>query len=312
MKKVLVLLAAAATLMAVTSCQKEGVYNPKEKIVKIQKSALISTKEDYNDQVRVVASDTIDKYVAEEWVWDGKLLTNIKNYEWNRLTESAAYAYTMNFSYDGKLLTTIKYGSEIVTYNYVDNNITKIDIYDRADLRRTLDITHDGKKIVKIVMTTYFDDDNPSALSKYVISSLLPGKNTAQALLDNKASKGTATYVQTIDFTYDGKNVSKMVMTAPDNRTMTTEFTYDKNKNPFKGCFALAITDEGTFCLNENNILTEKSTLSVNGVQSDPQTTTYTYEYDGKYPVSYSYTETEIEGPYTTNTIITTYYEYAE
>ena len=311
MKKALVLLTAAAALLAVTSCTKEGVYNPKEKIVKIYESSLNSTINSYGDQT-FTYSDTTAKHLTQEWNWDGNLLTSISYYNYNEQTKESVFSYKMDMIYDGKRLVKVASSStEYATYTYEDNKIAKIESYYNGELQLSRAITHDGKKIVKIVMTIYDDEINDD-LAKFALSSLMPSKRALDAVFAVRSDKASAVATQTLDFTYDGNNVSKMVMTYGDE-TMTMEFTYDKNKNPFCGNYALSAGEGDLNCINANNVLTEKSTWQRTGETYDPQESTYTYEYDGKYPVTKTMTQSSVDGDYYRSTYThTTYLEYAD
>ena len=308
MKKVLVLMVAAATLLAFTSCNKEGVYNPKEKIVKIYKSSINSTTYSYGGQ-SLTESDTVPKYVSEEWTWSGKLLTSISFYSYNYQTKTSVFSNKIDLTYDGKQLTKVASSddptNEYATYTYDGNKISKIETYYRGKLQSTTDVTHDGKKVVKVVITMYDDDEGD--ITKFVMNSIMPTRKAAEMVLACRSAKAVTTETETIDFTYEGNNVSKMVVTyGEDKRTM--DFTYDAMKNPFYGNYLYAASGDGSVMLSENNVLTEKSSWT----GEEPRTQSYTYEYDGKYPVSCTTSETSNDGVYSYSSSNTIYYEYAE
>lgn len=310
MKKALVLMASAAMLLATVSCTKEGEFNPKEKIATVYQSYMSSMTSSYGG-TSFTENDTTPKHMTEKWEWDGKLLSSISHYYYNSSTKESEFSYKLNMTYDGKQLTKVAESNEdYTTYTYDGSKITKVEEYSEGKLVRSYDITHDGKKIVKIVMTDY-EEGEISKSAEYTLGMLLPTRSAVDAIIQRKATKGGNTEVTTIDLTYDGSNVSKMVMAYGTSYTYTAEYTFDKKKNPFYGCYATVGGGETSF-LNENNVLTEKYTMLENGRSEEPQTTTYVYEYDGKYPVSVSYTNT-YSGEYSSQSSThTTYYEYAE
>ncbi|MCR4813022.1 MAG: hypothetical protein K5867_10575 [Bacteroidales bacterium] len=308
MKKTLAFMAAAAMLLATVSCTKEGVYNPKEKIADIHQSVLYTTTSSYAG-TNVTETDTTPKHMTEKWDWDGKLLSSISYYSYNRTTKESEFSYKLSMTYDGKKLTKVAESNETYTvYSYDGSLINKMEEFYEGKLVRTYDITHDGKKIVKIVVT-HVDEEGLTKSAEYALGMLLPSSRALDIL--RRSSKDGASNTQTIDLTNDGGNVTKMVMTF-GNETYTAEFTFDKKKNPFYGCYA-NMGDGGVSFLNENNVLTEKTTWAQNGSADESETTTYTYEYDGKYPVSVSYSNTSSQGEYYTSTrTYTTYYEYED
>lgn len=302
-------MASAAMLLFAASCTKEGEFNPKEKIAAVYQSSL-STMRGSMGGTTITQNDTTPKHMTQKWEWDGKSLSSISHYYYNGTTNNSEFSYKLTMTYDGKQLTKVAESNEDYTaYTYDGSKITKIEEFSEGELIRTYDVTHDGKKIVKIVVTEY-EEGEMGKSAEYALGMLLPTRNAVEAVLQHKAAKGSTSAARTIDFTYDGGNVSKMVMTqGTDN--YTAEYTFDKNKNPFYGCYAM-VGGEGASFLNKNNVLTEKTTWSENGSAGESNTTTYTYEYDGKYPVSVSYTNTYSSSYGSQSYTRTTYYEYAE
>ena len=105
--------------------------------------------------------------------------------------------------------------------------------------------------------------------------------------------------VKTIDVSYAG--FLGMV-------TEKVEITYDNKINPTCGLLAQLGTDAvSNLYLNKNNPLT--IITSANGSVFDKQT--YTYEYEGNYPVKVTRSDIENEGTlYEEREITTTIYEY--
>lgn len=310
-------MASAAMLLLGASCTKEGVFNPKEKIAKISESALYVSTYSYDGQ-SMTTSDTTPKHVTQEWKWDGKLLTTITNFsqEQGILDDqpTTVVSSVLTLTYDGKQLVKVSdvSGQNYSNYIYDGNKLTKIESYEEGKLSSTAEITHDGKKIAQVVVTMYDEDDKTSDATRFALSTIMPNKRVLDKVLANKA-KATAYATQTLDFTFDGGNVTKIDMTYGEEN-ITLEYTYDKNKNPFYGCYA-ALGEEGFTALSENNILSEKSTevyTQDGATRTYTYTTNYEYEYDGKFPTSVSTTSTYTGDNYSEKRTHTTYYEYAE
>ncbi len=312
MKKILTLTVAAATLLAFASCQKEGVYNPKKKIAKIYEYSLSTTENSYGGETFSYA-DTTPKHMTQEWTWDGKLLKSISYYNYDERGKQSVFSYKMDLTYDGKKLSKVSEGSNnYANYIYDGNQISKIESYNDGELSCVMEITHDGKKISKVVMTIY-EEDAPETLAKFALNSVVPSQKVVETIFAHRKAKAAVSMTETIEFTYDGGNVSQLLVTYGEER-MTSDFTYDEMKNPFQGNYALVAGGEGEASfINENNVLTERTVWSNNGESNDADTDTYTYEYDGKYPVSRTRTSTYGDGDnYKTTYTHTVYYEYAE
>ena len=298
-------------LLLGASCTKEGVFNPKEKIAKISESELQVYTSSYDGQ-SYTESDTTPKHVTQEWKWDDNLLTTITNYhqEQGILDDqpTTVVSSVLTLTYDGKQLVKVSdaSGQDYSNYTYDGNKLTKIESYEEGQLR------HDGKKIAQVVVTTYEVEGKASDATRFALSTIMPNKRVLDKVLANSA-KATTTQTQTLDFTFDGGNVTKIDMTYGEEN-ITLEYTYDKNKNPFYGCYA-ALGEEGFTALSENNILSEKSTevyTRDGATRTYTYTTNYEYEYDGKFPTTVSTTSTYTSDNYSEKRTHTTYYEYAE
>ena len=105
MKKITLLIAVLALGLFFVSCNKEGQFNPKNKIDRIGFSATVNY-EIYQNNVWVSqGTQNISRYASEIWNWDGKLLKSISHYN-----SSGESTYTENYEYDGKRLSKISWG----------------------------------------------------------------------------------------------------------------------------------------------------------------------------------------------------------
>ena len=267
---------------------------------------------------RIPSQTPPPKHVTQEWKWDDNLLTTITNYhqEQGILDDqpTTVVSSVLTLTYDGKQLVKVSdaFGQDYSNYTYDGNKLTKIESYEEGQLRSTAEITHDGKKIAQVVVTTYEVEGKASDATRFALSTIMPNKRVLDKVLANSA-KATTTQTQTLDFTFDGGNVTKIDMTYGEEN-ITLEYTYDKNKNPFYGCYA-ALGEEGFTALSENNILSEKSTevyTRDGATRTYTYTTNYEYEYDGKFPTTVSTTSTYTSDNYSEKRTHTTYYEYAE
>ncbi|MDR2835616.1 MAG: hypothetical protein LBV69_05380 [Bacteroidales bacterium] len=282
MKKLFILLFIATFVVAVSSCKKEGVYQPKQKISKI-----------FNQ------SQGSSKNLNQRWTWDGKNLAKIQDGDGNLVA---------TFSYDGKKLTKIT-GSdgETMTFTYDGKKITKVEGKYNGILFSTYDIKHNKSKISSITMTEYFIDANyKSTLTTIVFPQFA-------SLIENRAkagniAKASSSYSITIDFTWDGDNISKEKYTEiEDGETDETEYTYkyDKKKNPLYNFFGGV--EVNASCLSENNI------ISSEGIGAGYNTSTeFSIIYDGKYPIEIMQTQTYSDGDYTGHYTYTIFYEYEQ
>lgn len=287
MKKYLILTAVSALLlMFVTSCDKDGIYNPKEKISKI-----------YYDQEG-------SKVLSESWTWDKNLLTKV------------AYGTSQDeyqlFEYDKKQVVKITdyyFGVDhgYVSFIYDKASLSKVEAYNKDnELTESIEVVHDGKKIIKLTMTSYEQDyETLKSISHQRLLSRTLGFFVSKPLIDKimQANHKSTTYVTTIEFTYDGDNVISEKYTD-EEVVYTTTYTYDANLNPFyDGLFS----SENSMALSINNPLSANLTATIGG-QSFSSTVSYSYVYDGKWPIEQKSTQTFMGQEFTS----TYYYEYLD
>ena len=136
-KKIAMAALVCAVVIGLTSCNKDGVYKPKEKIAKIY-----------------VQNEGQDKVLTETWDWDGKLLMSIKHADTDLIGDNS---YTETFTYDKKQVKTISDGTYTMTYNYDGRFFDNIKITEGSDEVGTMKFTHDGKLVSKIDIT--LDDE---------------------------------------------------------------------------------------------------------------------------------------------------------
>lgn len=281
-----------------TACDKEGVYNPKQKISKI-----------YAQYYYGLEKITPPKELAETWTWDKNLLVKIAY-----RTDGQSYDV---FEYDGKQISKIKnyYDGELegyLTFTYEKSKLKKAEYFYESTLSLLAEITHDGDKITKVKVTEYYDDIEEEEEEYFaknftykdkafrLMHFFIPGQK--KHLLHKNLHK-SETYSYTIDYVYNGDNITSEKWIYEDATDFTT-YTYDDKLSPYYNLINYA----ESLATSKNNILTMKQQLSYDG-ESDEFTGTFTYEYDGKWPVK-STGEYKSNGEYEFTDVY--YYEYVK
>ncbi|MCL2132260.1 MAG: hypothetical protein FWH36_07410 [Lentimicrobiaceae bacterium] len=303
MKRVLcVALALAMGSAAFTGCQKDGVYNPKKKISKIQKA------------------DNGNKVLVQEWTWNGNLLHNIAYYLNDSVMQGKEY-----FLYEKKQLVRIdntNLSYYVISYN--GSQYEKIELFDRMGKKtRTYVYGYDGKKVSKIDLTVY---KNPSksamdiAGENSLMSFFLPMsilEETDRQIARFASLKSADDDVYSFTLKYDGDNVSEWKMGDYNNEEKPLEVvfkyeSYDKNVNPlYASRFEANEKDIMPFappCFYKNNPTKASSTRYDNGKELTINYD-YTYKYvDKKYPAEIVRKQSQESMPESISD--TTYYEY--
>lgn len=289
---------ALVSLFLFSSCEKEGVYNPKQKIDRIYYSAEIN---DHGETFN------IDKLLKEEWNWNGNLLESIAYYD-----DEGNQAAVETYEYDGDRLVRIHYGYEgRYEFEYDGKRLSSVKCYAGDAVVNEVEVIHDGKKIVALNVTEWANDFYSETLPMRasVLRHLVPNisEQAANQLLaqTRQANEKMCDIHYSFLFEWDGKNISKITETG-DAGTQVFEYTYDNMKNPFKGLFDINELEFYSLCVSENNVLSETIHLADTLIVGE-----YTFTYDGKYPVTRSWTRTDSYGfgdEYSET--FTYYYEY--
>lgn len=330
MKKVLLIAAAAMLLLSMTSCNKdkEGVYNPKQKISVIYEQSS-NIWEDYDGERWI--EDDFSSYTklhkSQEWTWDGKLLKQIKGY-----TNEGVLSYTQTFTYEKKKLTRVDYVdaedsyTSYATFEYDGKLLTKASLYGEGLLWATCEYTHTDKKITNITYTGYDYDKGSSMINATkqmaMLRMTLPQGQISRSIISEQEAKMKSRkeieFIARITLTWTDNNITT-VTTTYDGYTDSdiNSFTYDTKKNPYHLYMdenSLSAEDgSGLMFLNENNILTARYYYDNQNEPGSTTSRTYTYTYDNNdYPVSCTYCSKYSNS---TNTYRTTYtrsttYEY--
>ncbi len=311
--------AAAAALLLFGACQKDGKYNPKEKISNVSEE-YCSVSSYFSGEEWVTDSSITPKHVSEQWTWDGKKLSKIAfiSYDYDEEGNMVADGQeVVNFNYDGSQMTEIatSYG-ERMTFTYDGKKLQKAELYvGVATPYMTYEFEHDGKKISS--MTVTMDEEyyakkgtRVSRLEHLLLGNIIPQtKSTDKFVCQLHAKAAKAGQSIRMDLAWDGDNVSKITAVTPHGNATAT-FTYDDKNNPFKNFGPMfgfyGETETGVEFCNKNNI----TKMVISDIDGGSDEENYTYTYDGQWPVSctnmYSYEDEYSRG---TNSR-TVYYEY--
>lgn len=240
------------------SCQKEGVFHPKKKLI----------------QRNCYAMGYPEAVTSYDYIWDDDLLVEIKG-----------AGTTFELSYDDQhRLSQVVCNEEVAVYHYQKKLLNTIDYYVGDSLYYTIQVRHEGNKISGY---GYHLDVYVKILEESKLRPLILGKEASQVFADMEKSKyvhGDGKYYYGASFVWDGDDISQVIYTesiTPSYRfigQMSTQkytYTYEKLKNPFHGL----LTVEGLGVAN----LSAHCVSSVN--DGDASVTNFTYESKSKFPV---------------------------
>lgn len=300
MRKSAVLLLAILTVFAFVSCNKSGVYKPKEKISKImfeqEKSTVI-----VQDSVAMPTINTnVASYLREAWEWDKKELKSRTIY---KPSGEAKYNYKYEYK-DGKIvgITTSLDKKTRIRFMYDDNSrkINEVKYFtevfnDNKLPYRWLEISYDGNKVSSIKETINTERYNRFSAEPETFLACLVSEEMFESI-ENNAIMPKIQYNQQFnqyDFEWDGKNISKVTVTekiGEDTKTYTIEYTYDKNRNPQLSRYTGLIESDAVdfLILSKHNVLSCKYESSTMTYTEDCE-----YTYDKKVPVTKTVTRKE-------------------
>lgn len=244
-----------------TACDKDeaGVYNPGKKISKIY-----------------VKEDNAGAQLAQQWTWDGKLLTKIEYYDENVVDGFET------FTYDGKKLIKITDNyAYYASFTYDEKHFAKVEYFNPAGtLISDLTFTYTEDKITGLILTDYgqITKQYVTMLQRGILGKVLPKVAMDKVVEKAVAHEGNHSKSATIiTLVYDGDNISTLSVDA-ESLTFTA---YDSKVNPLFNFAPFSTFEESanTTVFSKNNPGTQ---TYIDGALSVP--TNYTYEYDGDYP----------------------------
>lgn len=304
MKKTFLFLAFVCIAMLFSSCNKEGVFNPKKKISKIYT---------YDTYTVNGTTTTTDKTLSEVWTWNKNILEKIDHYGSNNEITG-----TTTYTYDKKRVVRIDESYQSMFSNYSSRTefiydgkyLSEAKIYDGNELEATLKFTHQNGKISQIVFTgEVVPEENGKSLRTRALQHILPPQicKTLQQIEKKKQTKnaGKGSETTTITLTWNKDNITKLACVDEfygERQEYSMEAEYDNYNNPFYGLFDTEMSfGGGNLC--KNNIVKQTWVFPYEG---DHSTDTYQYTYEGRYPVSCTHTDPFYDDTHTS----TTEYEY--
>ena len=306
MKKLTLLIAVLALGLFFVSCNKEGQFNPKNKIDRIYHSGTYKHEVNVLGEWEISETEDQPKYVSEIWNWEGKVLKSISYYNSEGRLDN-----TENFEYDGKRLVAISREGESDRWvlNYEKGKLSSMEFFEGSNKMISYEITHDKGKISEMKLN--FFSSKKAAMAMFPMNALrffIPAASTENMMMAMAkiTEKHTTKDVYTINIKieWDGKNISKEIFSIGTD-TDTYEFTYDQKLNPYYGLFDIG-ENSSEVVMSKNNVTQYVHRDSDNGYSEQK----YTYTYDGNFPSTkyetYSY-GADIDRYTYTNTY---YYEY--
>lgn len=262
--RLLVVVALGAMLF--TSCKKEtleGQYMPKQKPSVIRTANLDNAGEESFVQVST-------------FHWDGKLLSDIETI--SGLTGNGLGKTT--FTYDSKKrVEKITVQSDVISIYkliYDDKELTKVEGYfDSNVITDEYLFTKSNGRVTRITHVS-FDKSSKKGdfepLRYFFPEQIVMAMETASKVAD-KADRDVTNLI------WDGDNIIKTELEA--TTTLTTDYIYDDKVNPLKGLYGGSFESTPEILYSANNILASSTDMPILGAI----TSTYTYEYEGYYPV---------------------------
>lgn len=284
---------ALVTLLFASCGEKEGIYNPERKIIKVETTTTSIREVRDNPTDEWEFYDSNSHVNSEVWTWNGDKLINIR------------------YSTDALALSS----EEVLEFEYDGNRIQRIVVLNRE---QRFEVGYDGRKVETIIM--YNNDmevakaifshkrgkvssieeqtlDYLCAKDKELfnrITGVVMDSDPMSISVDNieRSPKNIQSdnfiwYSEWLDFEWDGDNIGTSIYytESRDKKYATYEYAYDNASNPYAGMtYGGLVGDFGeqTFLLNANNVTRKKTTYTSGetGVQD------FIYTYDNNWPIS--------------------------
>lgn len=254
------------------SCKKESNENQNT-----SKTRIASVKNSVGDSTSMVVTE------INEYTWNGEVLSKIV------LKNGNGYNIGVYIpKYDDKnRLKEYTIGSGGVTngvykFSYNDaNDLVRIDYFDyNNELEDYYLITMTNGKVTEIAHYGMGDDEEKAFDA---LRFIMP-EHVANAVAQSTSITKDFALETVNKFTWEGNNIVKFVTLIQGESSdydVTYEWTYDDKINPLQTIYVMSFFYHPDQVYSANNIVTEVSTLPL----VNPRKTTYTYEYNGEYPV---------------------------
>lgn len=286
MNKTLFFTIAAAAVLLLASCTKEGKFNPEQRLVRVYSESVKETFEFYSGEHSLRKEVVIPNYKYQQYIWDEKKLNEIITYD---TTGGVISHVALKYNNFKRVVKCEQDGNYYAEYKYKWGKLNKYTIVVSGKAAMIFEIEHEDKKITTLTAEINTDnfDTNDIPFMRTALSLVFP-KCVSDMMLDMPPSRTKSPLV--ITFTYQNDNL--VAISLGDS---SIQFEYDNKLNPIQGCYAYF----GPTALSANNIVK---------VAGYPYT--YTYNTFG-YPATVAYVvESNPPGNYRYETTTTETYEY--
>jgi hypothetical protein len=293
------------------SCQKEGVFSPKQKISNIYADLTFSKIYwDPETNQYEIKEETIPKQIVQGWTWDKNKLSKIDYWD----------AYFWGWDYDKKFTNEIW---KTDRYFYKNNRLTKIEhdrgfftnvLYSGSKYNRmesydcnqnlwlAIDFTYSNNKISKIIVEYTYEYFWDLKTEYKLLSTIFPKSiisKVAKKSEKTRKAKKTESMIFVVNYTYNGDNVNEMAVEidwggGEIDKVISDFVSHDTKSNPFYKRMGVIVDEDfgffgfGTmFVSSKNNPLEIKIKYSeIYGGDSDDYegTQKYTYTYNKDFP----------------------------
>jgi len=339
MAKKLIFKAVAIVLLltfcvSFNSCDKEGVYNPKQKISKIYEDFMYyDWSIDPETGWPTITEKLYPKQLTQAWTWDKNKLNKIDFWSlyfcWGcqDVSPISEIWNTDRYFYEKNKLVRIEqdggYYTEII---YDGSKYKKMNSYDsRHKLWLSMDFKYDKNKITNISIVEMWESYWDKAAEGKFLSTFLP-KELVSKIIDksekrkSKKSNNTSTY--NVSYTYTGDNINEMIFQYVDEDgdlyKLTAKYvSYDNKQNPFHKKLGADFDFDFEFAFGNIIVTSKNNPLEIRYVlyeeyygasYTENIKFQYTYTYNKDFPTEVQLKVTDDDGDtWTANKV---YYEY--
>ena len=310
-----------------TSCgEKDGVFNPKEKISAIYYSATEEGEALESESGEWVPFyNSVPKVLKEKWNWDGKKLSSLELYNYDYRVGNTTLETIVRFEYDGNRVEKMyaplgDYDNIEHTFVYEGKRLKKIQVSDGRTNIDYLGFEYEGDKLSRVTLLfAYYDKKSMNSkkakvqnhLSELLLRTYIPGYEMTPRIKEEiekgivaQSKKNDGYDEMTVKYEWDGDNISSIWLGAEGE---TVRFAYDDKKNPIHG-FLPMIMLSSELAETYVNLFSENNVVEIS--IDEEVFARYSYTYDGKWPTTRTsiekYTSSIERGSYTE----VLYYEY--
>jgi len=313
-----IMMALLAGIVAFQSCQKEGKYNPEQKISKIYED-VYEYVSFWNEEMETWDERQEVKYpkqLTEEWIWKDDKLSEI-NYYWYIYynNDIMMFLSTDYYFYKNGRLDKIEHDEES-DYTKITYNGSKYDKFEHFSddiLWFSAEFSYENDKISKIVVEQkhipIYGVPKRDPLSSFIPKEFISIMNDDLKKNEKGAKWEETSRKQTVYYTYNGDNIKEMKVEIDrfygyeifETRTWVFNYlSYDNKQNPFYKKTDMNFWEIDYY--NVNYVTSKNNPLEVSIEFQRSPDIIYSYKYENDFPV-------EVEEKQDTYTF-KTYYEY--